>query len=57
MAVPLDKTIITIRISRAADAEVQRLAARDDESRSNVLRRLIRRGLELERRTADATQS
>lgn len=45
----------TVRVPAATDAEVRRIAASESESASVVIRRLLRRGLESERR-ADARQ-
>jgi hypothetical protein len=44
------KTPVMLRISPALDAEVRRIAALEGESVSIVLRRLLRHGLDVERR-------
>ncbi len=49
--VPADR-IITIRVPRVVSDEVRRLAAREAETQSVILRRLLRVGLDVERRDA-----
>lgn len=46
-----NKTLVTIRIPSKVADEVRRLVERDDESQSTVLRRLIKSGLTVERRS------
>jgi hypothetical protein len=52
MAIPVEsgKELVTLRVNRATLAEVRSIAADEDESTSAVIRRLLRRGLEHERR-------
>lgn len=49
---PTNKTPLSFVPSDAVAAEVRQLAERDEISQADVLRRLVRRGLEVERRTA-----
>lgn len=46
---------ITLRVPTNIDAEVRRIAEREQETQSTILRRLLRSGLDAERRT-EATQ-
>jgi predicted transcriptional regulator len=50
-------TAITVWIGRDESDQLDRLASRERESRSVVVRRLIRKGLALERRTADPQEA
>ena len=50
------KHAVLLRISNSLAAEVRRLAQRDEESQSAVFRRLLRRGLDAERRSVEAGQ-
>ena len=51
MVTPTEKTLITFRLPRTVRDEVRQLAEREDESQSAVVRRLIRVGLRIERRS------
>jgi metal-responsive CopG/Arc/MetJ family transcriptional regulator len=51
MASHATKEIVTARIPRAVVDEVRRIAERDSESQSTVIRRLLRVGLDSERRS------
>ena len=51
MATP--KQIITTRLPRQLMAEVRRIADQEGESQGHVLRRLLRIGLEAERRALE----
>ena len=46
-----NKTPVMLRLQPELNAEVRRIAAREGESLSIVLRRLLRRGLDSERRS------
>ena len=46
------KEIVTTRVPRAVVDEVRAIAARDSESQSTVIRRLLRFGLDAGRRSA-----
>ena len=48
MATP--KVIVTASVPRSFADEVRRIAERESETRSAILRRLLRRGLETEQR-------
>jgi hypothetical protein len=50
----VEPTIYSIRLSQAIAQQVRTLAARADEKQSVILRRLIRAGLDVERRSAEA---
>lgn len=52
MAAPSTKELVTARIPRTVADEVRRIAERDAESQSTVIRRLLRFGLDVERRSA-----
>lgn len=42
------KELVTLRVPRKAMDEVRSIAAREDESQSAIIRRLLRRGLQVE---------
>lgn len=46
------KQLVTLRMPSTVVDEVRRLAERDAETQSSILRRLVRHGLDFERRTA-----
>jgi len=49
MATSPKETSITVRLDRAQADQVDRLAVREHEARSIIVRRLLRRGIEAER--------
>lgn len=51
------KPIRTFRLGRKVDDAVQRLAVRDEESVSAILRRLIKAGLRVEQRSASGDEA
>ena len=48
------KEFVTLRVPRVLADEVRRLAAAESETQSTVFRRLLRRGLQFERRSTEA---
>ena len=48
------KEFVTLRVPRVLADEVRRLAAAESETQSTVFRRLLRRGLQIERRSSEA---
>ena len=44
------KSPATLRLTAAVNAEVREIAQREDASVATILRRLVKRGLEVERR-------
>ena len=48
----MQKQILSVQLSEKLVEVVRSIAAREEISQSDVLRRLIRRGIESERRTA-----
>jgi metal-responsive CopG/Arc/MetJ family transcriptional regulator len=52
MASPATKQIVAARIPRSVVDEVRRIADRESESTSTIIRRLLRSGLDMERRSA-----
>jgi hypothetical protein len=51
MAATATKELVTARIPSTVADEVRRIAERDSESQSTVIRRLLRFGLDTERRS------
>jgi predicted transcriptional regulator len=47
------KQFVTIRISKTVADEVKRIASREDETQSTILRRLLRDGLKVQHRGSD----
>ncbi len=56
MVAPINKkkSPVTVEVSTDTIAAVQRIADHEEQSRADVWRRLIRRGLEVEQRSAEA---
>jgi predicted transcriptional regulator len=54
---PKTRTPVTLRVPDAIAAEVRQIAERDDLTQGAVLRRLVRRGLEAERRSHDGNEA
>ena len=52
-----ESELIATRIPKRVIREIESIAKREDETRSTVLRRLLRHGLEHERQRADAGAS
>jgi hypothetical protein len=56
MAPLITKEIVTARIPRTVIDELRRIADRDSESQSTVIRRLLRIGLDADRRGTAGAQ-
>ena len=58
MVAPINKSKspVTVEMSTATIDAVRRIAERDEQSRADVWRRLIRRGLEVEQRSAETSR-
>jgi hypothetical protein len=48
---------LLVRVTPATRGEIDTIAQREDESKSTILRRIIRRGLEHERGRADRSST
>ena len=52
-AIPHDTELLAARIPRRIIDEIKSIAIREDENRSTIVRRLLRRALDQERRGTD----
>ena len=53
VAEPVEKKVVAVSVPKQLSAQVEEIAMRESETTSTILRRLLRKGLEVESRRGD----